>query len=106
MTHDRAATPREHKATAPASVACYVLTVSDTKTPATDSSGSYQKNSDGTYVCNPDTVPGRVLAYRKLNGLPAGAPVPALLHQRSRRPKVRPPSSLRAQKAVAMSCEQ
>jgi molybdenum cofactor biosynthesis protein B len=39
MTHDRAATPREHKATAPASVACYVLTVSDTKTPETDTSG-------------------------------------------------------------------
>ena len=40
MTQDRAATPREHKATAPASVTCYVLTVSDTKTPATDTSGT------------------------------------------------------------------
>jgi molybdenum cofactor biosynthesis protein B len=38
--NDRAATPREHKATAPTSVACYVLTVSDTKTPATDTSGA------------------------------------------------------------------
>jgi molybdopterin adenylyltransferase len=34
------ATPREHKATAPTSVACYVLTVSDTKTPETDTSGA------------------------------------------------------------------
>lgn len=40
MTTDRAATPREHKATAPTSVTCYVLTVSDTKTPATDTSGA------------------------------------------------------------------
>jgi molybdenum cofactor biosynthesis protein B len=29
----------DHKAAAPASVACYVLTVSDTRTPATDTSG-------------------------------------------------------------------
>ncbi|HEX5817189.1 MAG TPA: MogA/MoaB family molybdenum cofactor biosynthesis protein [Methylomirabilota bacterium] len=40
MTRDPAATAREHKATAPASVACYVLTVSDTKTPETDPSGA------------------------------------------------------------------
>jgi molybdopterin adenylyltransferase len=40
MTLDRAATPREHKATAPSSVACYVLTVSDTKTAETDTSGA------------------------------------------------------------------
>jgi molybdenum cofactor biosynthesis protein B len=30
---------REHKAQAPASVACFVLTVSDTRTPETDTSG-------------------------------------------------------------------
>src|SRR5437870_4339931 len=34
------ATPREHKAHAPRSVACWVLTVSDTKTPETDTSGA------------------------------------------------------------------
>jgi molybdenum cofactor biosynthesis protein B len=33
------ATPDEHKAHAPTSVGCYVLTVSDTKTPETDTSG-------------------------------------------------------------------
>jgi len=33
------ATPREHKATAPRTVGCFVLTVSDTKTPDTDISG-------------------------------------------------------------------
>jgi molybdopterin adenylyltransferase len=35
-----AATPHEHKATAPRSIGCFVLTISDTKTPATDTSGS------------------------------------------------------------------
>jgi molybdenum cofactor biosynthesis protein B len=37
---DPAATPREHKAHAPKSVGCWVLTVSDTKTPETDASGA------------------------------------------------------------------
>ena len=32
-------TPLEHKATAPLSIGCWVLTVSDTKTPDTDTSG-------------------------------------------------------------------
>jgi len=32
-------TPDEHKATAPTRVGCFVLTVSDTKTPETDTSG-------------------------------------------------------------------
>jgi molybdenum cofactor biosynthesis protein B len=33
------ATPREHRAHAPASVACFVLTISDTRTPETDTGG-------------------------------------------------------------------
>jgi K+-transporting ATPase ATPase C chain len=46
--------------------------------PQTDAQGNpvYQKNTDGTYVCNPNTVPERVIAYRQLNGLTAGTPVP------------------------------
>jgi len=32
-------TPAEHKATAPASIGCFVLTISDTKTTETDTSG-------------------------------------------------------------------
>jgi K+-transporting ATPase ATPase C chain len=36
----------------------------------------YQTNPDGTYVCNPNTVPQRVLAYRQFNGLDATSPVP------------------------------
>jgi molybdenum cofactor biosynthesis protein B len=37
---DPAATPREHRATAPETVGCFVLTISDTKTPETDTSGA------------------------------------------------------------------
>jgi len=37
---DAAATPHEHKASAPKVVGCFVLTVSDTKTPDTDTSGA------------------------------------------------------------------
>jgi molybdenum cofactor biosynthesis protein B len=37
---DVAATPREHKAHAPESVGCWVVTISDTKTPETDTSGA------------------------------------------------------------------
>jgi molybdenum cofactor biosynthesis protein B len=36
---DRAATPQEHKANAPRSIGCWVLTISDSKTPETDTSG-------------------------------------------------------------------
>jgi molybdopterin adenylyltransferase len=35
----RDATPREHKAHAPRTIGCFVLTISDTKTPDTDTSG-------------------------------------------------------------------
>jgi molybdenum cofactor biosynthesis protein B len=33
------AVPREHRATAPRSIGCFVLTISDSKTPETDTSG-------------------------------------------------------------------
>jgi potassium-transporting ATPase KdpC subunit len=36
----------------------------------------YARNPDGSYVCDPNTVPERAIAYRAFNGLPAGAPVP------------------------------
>ena len=46
--------------------------------PITDAQGNpvYEKNQDGTYACNPNTVPQRAIAYRQLNGLPADAQVP------------------------------
>jgi len=37
---NRPSTPDEHKATAPTSLGCWVLTISDTKTPETDTSGA------------------------------------------------------------------
>ena len=53
---------------------------------ATDASGQAETNSagqpiyeradDGAYVCNPDTVPQRVIAYRRFNGLGPHDPVP------------------------------
>ena len=37
---------------------------------------SYQKTKSGQYVCDPNTIPERAIAYRELNGLPANATVP------------------------------
>ncbi len=37
---------------------------------------TYSKNSDGTYQCDSNTVPERVLAFRQLNNLPAATQVP------------------------------
>jgi len=34
------------------------------------------KNKDGTYVCDPNTIPERAIAYRQLNGLDPKAIVP------------------------------
>jgi potassium-transporting ATPase KdpC subunit len=54
--------------------------------PATDKNGNdetdkagnpiYEKNPDGTYVCNANTVPERALAYRSLNHLSAKVMIP------------------------------
>jgi len=46
--------------------------------PRTDAAGHavYEKNPDGTYVCNPNTVPERVIAYRRFNGMAPTATVP------------------------------
>ena len=40
MSQLRRSPPEEHKATAPTSVGCFVLTVSDTRTPETDTGGA------------------------------------------------------------------
>ena len=37
----------------------------------------YARNGDGSYVCDPATVPERAIAYRQFNGMPPSAPVPA-----------------------------
>ena len=36
----------------------------------------YERNPDGSYVCDPNTVPERAIAYREFNGLGPNAPVP------------------------------
>jgi potassium-transporting ATPase KdpC subunit len=36
----------------------------------------YARNPDGSYVCDPNTVPERAISYRKFNGMPASASVP------------------------------
>ena len=36
----------------------------------------YERNPDGSYLCDPNTVPERAIAYRQFNGLGADAPVP------------------------------
>jgi potassium-transporting ATPase KdpC subunit len=36
----------------------------------------YAKAADGSYVCDPNTIPERAIAYRQFNGLAANAPVP------------------------------
>jgi potassium-transporting ATPase KdpC subunit len=44
----------------------------------TDKAGNpvYEKNKDGTYVCDSNTIPQRVLAYQQFNGVPAGTKIP------------------------------
>jgi K+-transporting ATPase ATPase C chain len=46
--------------------------------PKVDARGNpvYKLNPDGSKVCDPNTVPQRVLAYRQFNGLATDAPVP------------------------------
>jgi K+-transporting ATPase ATPase C chain len=46
--------------------------------PEVDAKGNpvYEKNRDGSPVCNPNTAPQRAVAYRQLNGLAANASVP------------------------------
>jgi K+-transporting ATPase ATPase C chain len=36
----------------------------------------YAKTAAGSYVCDPNTVPERAIAYREFNGLPRNATVP------------------------------
>ena len=46
--------------------------------PKVDAKGNpiYDKNNDGTYVCDPNTAPQRAIAYRKLNGLSDNVKIP------------------------------
>ena len=62
----------------PIPTACRCRRPTRTATTITDKAGNpvYEKNKDGTYVCDPNTVPERAMAYRELNGLAPDAKVP------------------------------
>lgn len=55
-----------------------VRTTDQAGKPQADAKGNpvYQTNPDGSKVCDPNTVPQRVIAYRQLNHLADNAPVP------------------------------
>jgi K+-transporting ATPase ATPase C chain len=64
--------------TDPYCVPMSVATKSVASAPVTSpSAGEQFAMSDGTYVCDPNTIPERAIAYRQLNGLAAKAIVPA-----------------------------
>ena len=43
-------TPDEHKRSAPSSIGCWVLTISDSKTPGTDTSGTLVADTGATPI--------------------------------------------------------
>ncbi len=57
---------------------CVPVTDDSSETPvvAPTAGEKFARNPDGTYVCDPNTVPERAIAYRLEFGLPAGAEVP------------------------------
>ena len=62
----------------PADPFCVPVDTSKAAVPVTSPTAGqkYAKNSDGTYVCDPNTVPERAIAYRTEFGLAANAQVP------------------------------
>ena len=57
---------------------CVPVTDDSSETPvvAPTPGQKFARNADGTYVCDPDTVPERAIAYRKEFGLAPNAEVP------------------------------
>jgi potassium-transporting ATPase KdpC subunit len=62
----------------PADPYCVPVDTSHAQVPVTSPTVNqkYAKNPDGTYVCDPNTVPERAIAYRTEFGLAANAQVP------------------------------
>jgi potassium-transporting ATPase KdpC subunit len=56
--------------------ACVPVSPSGTPVTSPAPGQRYARTRDGSYVCDPDTIPERAIAYRQFNGLPAGASVP------------------------------
>jgi K+-transporting ATPase ATPase C chain len=71
--------PNNNPYATPADPYCVPVQATDNNgQPQTDAQGKpvYEKDPGGAYVCDPNTVPQRVIAYRKFNGLPADQTVP------------------------------
>jgi potassium-transporting ATPase KdpC subunit len=56
--------------------ACVPLTPQGTPVTSPSPGQKYEKTASGEYVCDPDTIPERAIAYRQFNGMAPGAPVP------------------------------
>src|ERR1700693_3456013 len=56
--------------------ACVPLDSAGTPVTSPAAGQKYARAAGGGYVCDPNTIPERAIAYRALNGLAAGAPVP------------------------------
>jgi potassium-transporting ATPase KdpC subunit len=56
--------------------ACVPVTVRGVPVTSPVPGQKYAKQPDGAYVCDPNTIPERAIAYRQFNGLPASAKVP------------------------------
>jgi K+-transporting ATPase ATPase C chain len=58
--------------------ACVPMSAGSSSAPVISPTKSvtYARSADGSYVCDPDTVPERAIAYRQFNGLGTRASVP------------------------------
>jgi potassium-transporting ATPase KdpC subunit len=56
--------------------ACVPLSPQGTPVTSPSPGQKYEKTASGEYVCDPDTIPERAIAYRQFNGMAPGAPVP------------------------------
>ena len=60
----------------PADPACVPLDPDRTPVTSPAAGQKYARTAGGFYVCDPNTIPERAIAYRAFNGLAADAPVP------------------------------
>jgi hypothetical protein len=61
--------PKTNPFATPADPACVPLDPSGTPVTSPAPGQKYARNRDGSYVCDPDTIPERAIAYRQFNGL-------------------------------------
>jgi potassium-transporting ATPase KdpC subunit len=60
----------------PADPACVPVDPSGTPVTSPAPGQRYARNPNGSYVCDPNTIPERAIAYREFNDMPADATVP------------------------------